>query len=57
MIPSCLSLVWAIVLTDATLSVGPDTNEATIQRLYEGLLGRGNDTGVLRGVGEEQRVL
>jgi len=35
----------AILLTDATLSVGPDTNEATIQRLYEGLLGRSNDTG------------
>jgi hypothetical protein len=34
----------AVLLTDATLSVGPDTNEATIQRLYEGLLGRGNDT-------------
>ena len=35
----------AVQLTDATLSVGPDTGEATIQRLYEGLLGRGNDTG------------
>jgi hypothetical protein len=35
----------AIVLTDATLSVGRDTNQATVQRLYEGLLGRGNDSG------------
>ena len=38
-----------ILLTDGTLSVGPDTNEATIQRLYEGLLGRGSDTGGLSG--------
>jgi hypothetical protein len=30
----------AIVLVDGTLSVGPDTNEAFIDRLYEGLLGR-----------------
>jgi len=37
----------AVLLTDSTLSVGPDTNEATIQRLYEGLLGRGGDTGGL----------
>ena len=30
-------------LVDGRLSVGPDTNEAFIQRLYEGLLGRGNE--------------
>jgi hypothetical protein len=35
----------AVLLTDATLSVGPDTNEATLQRLYEGLLGRSGDAG------------
>jgi plastocyanin len=29
----------AVTLVDGTLSVGPDTQEATIQRLYEGLLG------------------
>jgi hypothetical protein len=34
-----------VQLTDSILSVGPDTNEATLQRLYEGLLGRGCDTG------------
>ncbi len=39
----------AVLLTDSTLSVGVDTNEATIQRLYEGLLGRGGDTGGLSG--------
>ncbi len=39
--------IEAVLLTDSTLSVGPDTNEATIQRLYEGLLGRGGDTGGL----------
>jgi len=39
----------AVLLTDSTLSVGPDTTEATIQRLYEGLLGRGSDTGGLSG--------
>lgn len=33
-----------VLLTDASLSVGPDTNPATIQRLYEGLLGRGAET-------------
>jgi len=38
-----------VLLTDSTLSVGPDTTEATIQRLYEGLLGRGSDTGGLSG--------
>jgi hypothetical protein len=35
----------AVLLADGTLSVGPDTNEATLQRLYEGLLGRSSDTG------------
>lgn len=35
-------------LVDGRLSVGPDTNEAYIQRLYEGLLGRGNEpTGII----------
>ncbi len=34
----------AVSLADGTLSVGPDTQEALIQRLYEGLLGRGGDT-------------
>ena len=29
----------AVTLVDGTLSVGPDTQEATVQRLYEGLLG------------------
>jgi hypothetical protein len=33
----------AITLVDGTLSVGPDTNEAFLTRLYEGLLGRGPD--------------
>jgi phospholipase/lecithinase/hemolysin len=33
----------SVALVDGTLSVGPDTQEATIQRLYEGLLGRGGD--------------
>lgn len=37
----------AIQLTDGTLSVGPDTVEASVQRLYEGLLGRGADQGGL----------
>ena len=32
-----------VSLTDSRLNVGPDTNEATVQRLYEGLLGRGSD--------------
>lgn len=35
----------AVTLTDGVLSVGTDTNEATIQRLYKGLLGRGADAG------------
>jgi len=30
----------AVQLTNGVLSVGPDTNEASIERLYEGLLGR-----------------
>jgi hypothetical protein len=34
----------AVQLVDATLSFGADTGEATIQRLYEGLLGRSSDT-------------
>jgi hypothetical protein len=33
----------AIQLTDGTLSVGPDTGGAYLQRLYEGLLGRSGD--------------
>ena len=33
----------AIRLTDGTLSVGPDTGDAYLQRLYEGLLGRAGD--------------
>jgi hypothetical protein len=33
----------AIVLVDGTLSVGPDTNEAFLTRLYDGLLGRAPD--------------
>ena len=35
----------AIDLVDGILSVGPDTNEAFIQRLYIGLLGRSYDAG------------
>jgi serralysin len=30
----------ALALVDGTLSIGPDTNEAFVTRLYEGLLGR-----------------
>ena len=37
----------AIQLTDGTLSVGADTIQASVQRLYEGLLGRAGDTGGL----------
>lgn len=33
----------AVVLVDGTLSVGPDTSEAYVTRLYEGLLGRAPD--------------
>ncbi len=36
-----------IALLDGTISVGPDSQDATIQRLYEGLLGRPGDTGGL----------
>ena len=34
----------ALQLTNGTLSIGPDTTQALVQRLYEGLLGRGGDT-------------
>jgi hypothetical protein len=37
----------SVVLTDGILSVGPGTTEATVQRLYEGLLARGGDAGGL----------
>lgn len=37
----------AVRLTNGTLSIGADTNEAVVQRLYEGLLGRAGDTGGL----------
>ena len=37
----------AIRLTDGTLSLGTDTIQASVQRLYEGLLGRSGDTGGL----------
>ncbi len=33
----------AVALLDGVLSVGPDTDEAYVQRLYEGLFGRGDD--------------
>ncbi len=36
--------VQAVDLTDAIVSIGTGTSEAFIQRLYEGLLDRGNDT-------------
>ena len=39
----------SIVLTDGVLSVGPDTNEAAVQRLYVGLLGRTNSDQALAG--------
>ncbi len=35
----------AAQLVDGVLSVGPDTTEATIERLYQGLLGRADDPG------------
>ena len=42
-----LSGTESVKLVDGTLSVGPDTTEALVQRLYEGLLGRtGNATGL-----------
>ena len=34
----------AVQLTNGILSVGPDTNEASIERLYEGLLGRSGES-------------
>ncbi len=37
----------ALLLTDSTLGFGPDTNAATTQRLYWGLLGRAADTAAL----------
>ena len=37
----------AVRLTNGTLSVGPDTSEAFVQRLYVGLLDRGGDPGGL----------
>jgi hypothetical protein len=42
--PAFIPDTEAVTLVDGTLSVGPDTNEATIQRLYEGLLGRSGET-------------
>lgn len=39
----------ALQLTDGTLSVGPDTTQALVQRLYEGLLGRAGDPAGLGG--------
>ena len=41
--PSFVPGTEAVALTNGTLFVGPDTNEALIQRLYVGLLGRGAD--------------
>lgn len=37
----------SVQLVDGTLSLGPDTNEAYLQRLYEALLGRSGDPGGL----------
>jgi len=39
----------AVRLANGTLSLGPATNEAYLQRLYEGLLGRAGDTAGLAG--------
>ena len=39
----------AVVLTDGTLSVGNDTNQAYLSRLYQGLLGREPDVNGLTG--------
>ena len=44
-----ISSTEALQLTNGTLSVGPDTTQALVQRLYEGLLGRGGDTAGLEG--------
>ena len=45
--PSFVPGTQAVTLTNGTLFVGPDTNEALIQRLYVGLLGRGADSAEL----------
>ncbi len=37
------SMPEAVRLTDGALSLGPDTDQALLQRLYEGLLGHGGD--------------
>ena len=42
----------AVQAVDGTLSVGPDTNQALVQRLYAGLLGRGSDPGGLANYSE-----
>lgn len=42
-VPQFLSGTASIRLLDGTLSVGADTSEAFVQRLYEGLLGRAAD--------------
>ena len=39
----------AVQLTNGTLSVGTDTNQAVVQRLYQGLLGRSADAAGLAG--------
>jgi autotransporter passenger strand-loop-strand repeat protein len=52
--PSFISGTEAVTLVDGTISVGPDTQEATIQRLYEGLLGR---PGEVSGVAAYDRAL
>jgi hypothetical protein len=44
-----ISSTEALQLTNGTLSVGPDTTEALVQRLYEGLLGRAGDPSGLAG--------
>lgn len=41
--PSFVPGTEAVTLTDGTLFVGSDTNEALVQRLYVGLLGHGAD--------------
>ena len=40
----------AVVVVDGVLSVGPDTNEAFVTRLYKGLLGRAPDLTGLSGL-------
>jgi hypothetical protein len=44
-----ISSTEALQLTNGTLSVGPDTNQALVQRLYLALLDRGGDTVGLAG--------